>query len=82
LVPEIVTVVFTVPLVGLKLAIVGVGVTKKFSPVVTVCPPTVTEILPKVAPTGTVTVRLVGVDAVTTASTPLNFTVLFAGVAS
>ena len=49
---------------------------------VAVLHPTVTEIVPVVAPTGTVVVILVEVLAVTTAVVILNFTMLFAGVAS
>ena len=42
--------------------------------------PTLIETGPVVAPVGTVVVMLVGVLAVTTAVTPLNFTVLLRGV--
>lgn len=55
-VPLIVTVVPTVPLVGLKLEIVGAGVvTVKALPLVAVWPLTVTVTLPDVAPLGTAT---------------------------
>jgi len=49
---------------------------------VPVLPFTVTAIVPVVASVGTVVVIVVVVLAVTTAATPLNFTMLFAGVAS
>lgn len=45
-------------------------------------PPTVTEIVPVVAPTGTVVVIVVDVLAVTMAVVPLKLTVLLAGVRS
>lgn len=81
-VPVIVTGVPTAPEVGEKFVIVGVRtVTVKFVADVAVCPPTVTVIVPVVAPDGTVTVRLVALAAVTVAVVLLNFTVLFAGVA-
>ena len=64
------------------MVIVAVEPTVKTPLVVAVLHPTVTEIVPVVAPTGTVVVILVEVLAVTTAVMPLNFTMLFAGVAS
>lgn len=70
--PLIVTEALTAPLVGVKPEIDGVGNTVKFDPLVAVTPLTVTEIGPVVAPTGTVVVILVGVDADTTAGIPLN----------
>jgi len=81
--PVIVTIAPTGPLEGLKIVIVGAGgVTVKSDVLVPVCPATVTDIAPVVAPVGTEVVILVAVDAVTTAVVPLNLTVLFAGVAS
>lgn len=53
---------------------------KKFVALVAVPPFTVTVIGPEVAPTGTEVVIEVEVDELTIAVTPLNFTVLFAGV--
>jgi hypothetical protein len=79
-VPEIVTVAPGAPLVGLYPVIVGVGSSVKLDPLVTVTPLTVTEIGPLVAPAGTITVSVVEVAPVTVAATPLNCTVLFAGV--
>lgn len=55
-------------------------VTTKSLVLAAVLPPTVTEIFPVVAPTGTVVVMLVVVLALTLAAVPLNLTVLFAGV--
>ncbi len=78
--PERVTVAPTAPLDGVKLVKVGVGNTVKSVALVPVMPPTVTVILPVVAPFGTVVVMLVVVAVVTTAVTPLNFTTLFASV--
>src|SRR5206468_2244602 len=52
--PATVTVVPGWPLVGLKLEIVAEGVTVKLVALVTVPPGAATEILPDVAPTGTV----------------------------
>lgn len=68
------------PVVGLKPEIVGVGNTVKLGMLVMVTPLTVISILPVVAPFGTVVVRLVGVEAVTTEATPLKVTTLFEGV--
>ena len=64
------------------LATIGLVVsgTVKFVALVAVRAVTVTEIVPVVAPTGTVTVMLVAVEAVTIAAVPLKLTVLFAGV--
>lgn len=70
----------TAPLEGVKLVKVGVGNTVKSVALVPVIPPTVTVILPVVAPFGTVVVMLVCVAVVTTAVTSLNFTTLFASV--
>ena len=55
--------------------------TVKGAPLVAVPPAVCTLTVPVVAPTGTVTVNSVGRAAVTTAVTPLNLTVLLAGVA-
>jgi hypothetical protein len=79
-VPAMITVAPTAPLVGVKLVKVGVGNTVKSEELVPVIPPTVTVILPVVAPLGTVAVMLVEVDVVTIAVVPLNFTTLLAGV--
>lgn len=80
LVPVMVTEVATAPLVGVKL--VTVGATVKLLLLVPVNPPIVTEIVPVVAPVGTVTTSCV-VDAElgVAAVVPLNLTVLLAAVA-
>lgn len=52
----------------------------KFDALVTTLQPTVTSIGPVVVPTGTVTVRLVAVEELMVAFTPLIFTVLANGV--
>lgn len=70
----IITVAPTAPLDGLKIVIVGVGKTVKTLTLVTVTPLVVTEIIPSVAPTGTVVVILVAIEVDTTAVTPLNLT--------
>jgi hypothetical protein len=80
LTPVIVTVAPTAPLLGVKLEIDGIGNTIKLVPLKTVTPFTVKEIKPVPAPTGTVVVMLLEVDAVTSAATPLNLTSLVAGV--
>ena len=54
----------------------------KFVELVMVLQPTVTSIVPVVAPTGTVVVMLMTVLALTTAAVPLKLTVLAAGVVS
>src|SRR5688572_22718452 len=54
----------------------GVQVTVKFVELVPVSPPYVTDIVPVVAPSGTLVVISVAEAASTTAVTPLNFTVL------
>lgn len=73
-VPVIVTVVPTLPDVGVNDVIVGMAptVTVKLVALVAVFPPTVTVIFPVVAPAGTVVVIEVAVLAVTTAVVPLN----------
>ena len=55
-VPVITTLVLTGPLVGLKLLIVGAWTTVKLPALVAVPPGVVTEIVPVVAPAGTVAV--------------------------
>ena len=79
-VPVIVTTVPTAPLVGLKPVTVGEANTVKLAALEMVTPLTVIEILPVVAPAGTLAVMLLVVDAVTVADVLLNFTTLFAGV--
>ena len=74
LIPEIITVDPTAPLAGLKPVNVGLGRTMKFPELGTVIPLTVTEIVPVVAPDGTVAVMLLADDEVTVAETPLNET--------
>ena len=73
-VPVIVTVAPTAPLLGVKLAMVGLTV--KF-PVLVAGPPAgvVTAIFPVVAPPGTVAVILIDVVTVKVAAVPLNVTV-------
>lgn len=82
LVPLIVTTVPIVPEEGLKEVIAGVGpqVTVKALALVAVAAPTITVIVPVVAPAGTVVVMPTVLLAVTTAVVPLNRTVLLAGV--
>jgi hypothetical protein len=80
LLPDIVIVAPTAPLEGLKPVIEGVGNTVKLDELATVTPLVVTEMVPVEAPTGTVVVILVAVDAVTTANVPLNLTTLLAGI--
>jgi hypothetical protein len=65
LVPLMVTVAVSAPLVGLNPEIVGVGRTVKIAAFVTVTPLTVTDMGPVVAPDGTVVVILVGDEAET-----------------
>jgi len=74
LVPAIVTVAPTGPLVGLKLVIAGVTV--KLALLVAVKPATATVIVPVVAPDGTTTTNCVVVAVETVAAVPLNLTVL------
>ena len=62
------------------IVMVAVEPTVKTPLLIAVLHPTVTEIVPVVAPTGTVVVMLVTVLAVTTAAVPLNFTMLLPGV--
>jgi len=76
--PSIVTVALTAPLDGLKPLMTGVGKTVKLEALFTVTPLVVTDILPFVAPAGTLVVMLVVVAEVTTAGVPLKLTILFA----
>ena len=84
LVPVMVITVPTAPEVGLMPVTVGVvaadEVTVKLPVDVPGPPAVVTEIVPFVAPTGTVTASDVAVAPVTVARVPLNLTVLLAGV--
>jgi hypothetical protein len=79
-VPVITTDVPILPEPGVKEIIDGTS-TVKFVELVAVCPLTVTVIAPELAPKGTDVVILVVVLAVAVAMEPLNFTILFAGVA-
>jgi hypothetical protein len=82
-VPVMVTAVPEVPMVGVKLVIVGAPVapvTVKATALVAVLVPTVTLIGPVVAAEGTVATISVWVAEVTAAVTPLNLTVLLVGV--
>jgi hypothetical protein len=74
LVPDIITLAPTAPLVGLNPVIEGEGMTVKLEGLVTIIPRSVMVIGPEVAPTGTVAVILVNDDAVTVAMVLLNFT--------
>jgi len=80
LVPEIITVALSAPVVGLNPVIEGVGDTVKLLALKMVMPLRLNEILPEVAPTGTVVVILVAVEAVTIAATPLKCKILSAGI--
>jgi hypothetical protein len=70
------------PNAGVNEVMVGAPgmVTTKSCELVTVLAPTASEILPVVAPEGTVVVIELELDAVATAAVPLNFTVLLPGV--
>jgi hypothetical protein len=72
LVPVMVTVAPTAPLVGEKLVMVGAGTTSKLAALVTVTPLDVTEMRPSAAPAGTVTTMVVALEEVTVALTPLK----------
>lgn len=74
LVPLMVTVAPTAPLVGVKPEMEGEPKTVNVSALVIVTPLVVTDIVPEPAPDGTVTVILVEVKAVTTALIPLKAT--------
>jgi hypothetical protein len=74
LVPLMIIVAPTAPLNGLNPVMVGVGSTVKSEALRTVIPFNVRDIFPLVAPTGTVVVMLLEVEAVTTLEVPLNLT--------
>ena len=76
-VPTIVTGVVTGPIPGENEVIVGGVVTVKLVPLVAVNPPTVTVMVPEVAPVGTGTTSVVAVAVETIAVVPLNLTMLF-----
>ncbi len=80
LVPVMVTVAPTAPLTGVNPEIDGIGNTIKFVLLETVTPFTVKEIKPVPAPTGTMVVILLEVEAVTIAATPLNLILFSDGV--
>ena len=63
------------PELGVRLVILGTTFTTKFIPLLAT-PATVTTTFPVVAPTGTVTAMLVGLQLVGVAASPLNVTVL------
>ena len=74
-VPLIVTVLPTGPLVGVKLVIVGAGITVKAAALVAVPPGVLTLIWPLVAPLGTVAaIEVAEVTVKVTALVPLNRT--------
>jgi hypothetical protein len=74
LLPEIVTAVPTVPEVGERLVIEGVGRIVKFTPLL-LTPLAKTTTLPVVAPVGTVATIVLALQLVTVAVVPLNLTV-------
>ena len=76
--PAMVTEVPTGPEVGLKLVMLGGGVTVKTTPLLAT-PRTVTTTFPVVAPLGTTTEMVVPVKPKTVAAVPLNVTVLLPG---
>jgi len=76
--PAIVTEVPTGPEVGVKLVMLGAGVTVKTTPLLAT-PFTVTTTLPVVAPLGTTTEMVVPVKPKIVAAVPLKVTVLFPG---
>jgi hypothetical protein len=80
LVPVMMTEVPIGPLIGVKFVMVGKGPTTEKTALVAMLHPTVTVMVPVVAPEGTVVVIVVDVAAETAAVTPLNLTVLFRGV--
>jgi hypothetical protein len=75
LVPVMVTVVPSAPLLGVKLEMVGEATTIKLVALAIVTPLVVTDIGPVAAPEGTEVVMLVVFEAVTVALMPLNATV-------
>jgi hypothetical protein len=66
----------TAPVLGVRLVMLGAGVTVNSTPVLAV-PLTVTTTLPVVAPVGTLAVMLLELKLVMVAVVPLNFTVTF-----
>jgi hypothetical protein len=80
LLPLIVTVVATGPLVGDRLVSVGTAITV-YVRALLATPPTDTTTLPVVAPDGTVTTMLLADQVIGVAAMPLNVTVLVPGVA-
>ena len=76
----IVRIVLGDPDVGLRLEMLGVGMTVKITPLLAT-PPTVTTTLPDVAPAGTGTMMLLALQLVGAAVVPLNLTVLVPCVA-
>jgi len=81
-VPVIVTAVPAVPIVGVKLVMVGAVevLTVNGVPLVTEPPGVVTEIVPVVAPDGTLVTIRVGSAEMTVAATPLKVTVFWLAV--
>ena len=79
-VPVIVTAVPTGPEVADRLAMLGVGITVKFTPLLA-APLTLTTTFPVVAPAGTDVAMLVALQLVTVAVVPLKVTVLVPCVA-
>jgi len=75
LLPAIITAVPTAPEAGVRLVIVGVGISVKLTPPLAT-PATVTTTLPVVAPLGTLTVMPLSLQLVAVAAVPLNATVL------
>ena len=71
----IVRIVLGDPDVGLRLEMLGVGITVNVTALLTT-PPTVTTTLPDVAPAGTGTTMLFALQLVGAAVVPLNLTVL------
>ena len=82
MVPLIVTVVPAVPIVGVKLVIVGASEAATVKDVLleTLLADVVTVIGPVVAPVGTLVMICVAVAETTVAVTPLNVTVFWPGV--
>ena len=73
-VPVMTTLVPTIPEAGVKLVIVGAGITVKEAAPAVVPSPLVTLIFPLVAPAGTVALSCVSETMVNAAATPLNVT--------
>ena len=76
LVPAITTEEPTAPLLGVRLLMLGAGVTVNETPALETPPAAVTTTLPVVAPVGAVAVMLVIVQLVMVAAVPLNVTAL------